>query len=173
MNKMSAAKSCARTFPFMEKQQERKAVEWGDYLFASFFILHIPIALVIPPQFLFPSDYFPAFVKNLLLENIEKTRDPILSTYLLPERPAWILAIFAMEVFLQVPFFFYAAFCLLTGRRFVKSGIAYCVHVLTTNALIVAHIITQPATTEEIAGWLFTYAPFWMIPLLFMIELLQ
>jgi hypothetical protein len=167
---MSKSKSDAVEKP--QTQTDRKEVEAGDYLYLAFFLFHIPISLLFPPQFLLPTQYIPQFAKDLLIDTIKQSKDPILKLFLDDPIPPWILAIFGMEI-LQVPFFVYAVYCLYTGRKFKKLGIAYCVHVLTTNVICIAHIISQNATIEEIVGWNMTYAPFWMIPLLFLVELVN
>jgi hypothetical protein len=149
-----------------------KKVNWGDYLYLLFFLVHIPITLLIPPQFIFSPQSIPTFARNIVLENIEKTRDPILSFLLDSTIPGWIVSIFTLELVFQLPFFCYACYCLFVGKRFTILGICYCVHVLTTNAIIIGYIVTLDASPKQIVQWCFIYFPFWIIPFLFLIELL-
>ncbi len=150
-----------------------KERDWSDYVYLIFFVLHIPITLIIPPQFILPKEYIPKLFQQLLLDNINSTKDPILSLYLQDPVPAWIMTIFATEIIFQLPFFVYASYCLYKNQPCKVTSLLYCAHVLTTNAIVVSYILQQEATVDQLMKWLFTYAPFTLIPFLYLLDILQ
>jgi hypothetical protein len=80
-----------------------------DRLFIVYFVAHIPITLLFASQVVFfDAPWIPSVMKSILKSAVELSNDPLLLMGLVKEkREPWMISFFAMELFLQVPFFFY------------------------------------------------------------------
>uniref|UniRef100_A0A8C7EE20 Transmembrane protein 97 n=1 Tax=Nothoprocta perdicaria TaxID=30464 RepID=A0A8C7EE20_NOTPE len=90
-----------------------------EWLFALYFLSHIPITLMIDLQPLLPAaGLYPESVK-LLQWYAVTFRDPMMM-----QPPEWFKSFIFCEAFLQLPFFPVAAYAFLKG--WYKSGRATC-----------------------------------------------
>ncbi|KAJ7309051.1 hypothetical protein JRQ81_008342 [Phrynocephalus forsythii] len=145
-----------------------RALEW---VFALYFLTHIPITVFIDLQALLP-DFYPTALRQLLTWYTAAFKDP-----LMVDPPPWFQSFIYCECFLQLPFFPVAAYAFWKGkRRWIRTpAIVYAAHVATTLLPILAHFLFQdfshakpagPETLPERLTLLAFYFPYLLIPLL-------
>lgn len=82
-----------------------------DYVFIGFFLFHIPMTLFLNSQYFFPASFYPSFILEFTEKYIKATQDPFAI-----DKPLWFRSIMAVEVFIDLPFFFVAIYALLKGK---------------------------------------------------------
>ncbi|KAM7139672.1 sigma intracellular receptor 2 isoform 1-T1 [Macrochelys suwanniensis] len=152
------------------------AVEW---VFALYFLTHIPITLIIDLQALLPgAGIYPPSLMELLKWYAVTFKDPMML-----EPPAWFKSFIYCEAFLQMPFFPIAAYAFLKGGcKWIRTpAIIYSTHVATTVFSILAHILFHdfsaskhqgPETQQERLTLVAIYAPYLLIPILILFTML-
>lgn len=101
------------------------------WLLIVFFATHIPITIVVDSQVVFPRHLYPHWAKALFDFHLESNMDFLFRDCrtLYP----YVRWIGACEVFLQLPFFFYAILMLWKKSNAIRvPAIVYCSHVITT-----------------------------------------
>jgi hypothetical protein len=142
----------------------------GDLLFFIYFLVHIPVTLIMSPQVVFGFDA--NGFGFLLKQSVDQTKDPILALALLPQVPAWVKGVMGAELFFQLPFFFHAIDRLLRNRKIGTIGVVYSSHALTSMIIVLAHINSVPSTQEQWLQWQSMYVAFWLVPVLFLMKIL-
>ncbi|NXG34805.1 SGMR2 protein, partial [Dromaius novaehollandiae] len=150
-----------------------------EWVFAVYFLSHIPITLMIDLQALLPgAGIYPESLTELLQWYAVTFRDPMMI-----QPPEWFKSFVFCEAFLQMPFFPIAAYAFLKGGcKWIRTpAIIYSSHVATTLLPIIAHILFHdfsksehlgPQTQRERLILLSVYAPYLLIPLLILFTML-
>ncbi|NWI12953.1 SGMR2 protein, partial [Crypturellus soui] len=149
-----------------------------EWLFALYFLSHIPITVLIDLQPLLPGGLYPESLTELLQWYAVTFRDPMML-----QPPEWFKSFIFCEAFLQLPFFPIAAYAFLKGGcKWIRTpAIIYSSHVATTLLAILAHILfhdfshsehSGPRTQRERLLLLSIYAPYLLIPLLMLFTML-
>ncbi|XP_013416577.1 sigma intracellular receptor 2 isoform X1 [Lingula anatina] len=149
-----------------------RVLEW---IFFLYFVVHIPIGILFDSQAVYPGWMYPTFVKDAVSWYGKTMKDPMML-----EPPAWYQAFCMCEQFLQLPFFFAAAYAFYKGNcGWVRMpAIIYSAHVVTTLVAILYHIAMHdfsqskypgPSTMMERLTLISIYLPFFVIPLLLLI----
>jgi hypothetical protein len=85
-----------------------------DWIFFCYFTSHIPITLFIDLQALYPQWIIPEILKKVYASYVYTMGDPFMDM----SRPLayWFRSFAYCEAFLQLPFFFFAAYGVLKGK---------------------------------------------------------
>ena len=131
-------------------------------LYLGYFISHIPITLCVDMQALF-GQYYPEPLRNLFAWYSSTYHDVLMA----PPSPIWLQSFITCEVFLQLPFFFYATRALWNRDNSIRVPmIIYGTHVATTVLPILAELLHSPElTASEVMILLSFYVPYLLIPL--------
>ncbi|KAI8893826.1 transmembrane protein 6/97 [Globomyces pollinis-pini] len=131
-----------------------------DLMVFSFFLCHIPITILFAPQVVLPPDmrdvWIPESFKLILLNSVELTGDPILAMAI-HGRPTWIAWVMAGELLFQLPFFFYACYCLMKNVDMRMACVVYTTHVLTTMMPVVGQLMSSSGEWKQVIGWQLMY----------------
>lgn len=86
-----------------------------DWIFFCYFTSHIPITLLIDLQSLYPEWIIPDILKKVYTAYVQTVGDPFMDT----SRPLayWFRSFSLCEAFLQLPFFFFAAYGVFKGIK--------------------------------------------------------
>ncbi|BFZ18702.1 hypothetical protein BsWGS_21741 [Bradybaena similaris] len=150
-----------------------------DVIFFIYFLTHIPIALFVDFQGLFPSEYYHQQLVALKEWYCKEFRDPMMML-----APAWYKSLIVCELF-QFPFFFVAAYGFFKGAQNSKwlrlPCIIYGSHVATTLAPIIAHVLLHDFSNEKLPSprnfderlfLLSIYSPYFLIPVALVLDAL-
>jgi hypothetical protein len=134
--------------------------QWLRYLFLFYFVSHIPITLMMDLQAIF-GEYYPQPLQEIATWYIVTYRDPLMR-----DLPVWFRSFIWCELFVQLPFFFFATAALINKWNSIRiPGIIYGVHVATTLVPILSEFIFTPFLTETekltLVGF---YYPYFLIP---------
>ncbi|XP_026566079.1 sigma intracellular receptor 2 [Pseudonaja textilis] len=170
-----------RSFPALasatdteEAMAMSRVLEW---IFAFYFLTHIPITLFLDLQPLLPGVY-PSALSDAMTWYTATFKDPLLAS---PE--PWFLSLLYFEAFLQLFFFPVAAYAFWKGNcKWIRIPvIIYTTHVITAVAPCLAHIlfadfsnakVPTPRTLQERLTVSAFYAPFLAISLAMMLFVL-
>lgn len=149
-----------------------------DIVFFLYFLTHIPIAMFVDSQAVFPERFYPQKLIDLKNWYCQEFRDPMMM-----EPPAWFQAFCLCEMFLQFPFFFVAAYAYLKGAskaRWIRLPvIIYASHVATTLLAIFHHTLRHdfskskypgPRNMEERLQLCAIYSPFFLVPVMILFD---
>ncbi|XP_004450017.3 sigma intracellular receptor 2 [Dasypus novemcinctus] len=156
-----------------------RSLEW---LLGFYFLSHIPITLFIDLQAVLPRELYPVELRNLLSWYTKEFRDPLLQ-----DPPTWFKSFLFCELVFQLPFFPFATYAFFKGGcKWIRiPAIIYSVHVLTTLIPILSEILfgefskaagfkgQGPKTLHERLTLLSVYAPYFLIPLMLLLFMLQ
>lgn len=92
-----------------------------DILFILYFLLHIPITLIVDTQCIFPSTLFPAWAQQLTHDWIRDYDDQLVAT-----KPIWFQSFIWAELIFHIPYFFVAIYAFTKGQLTVKHTV--CQH---------------------------------------------
>ncbi|XP_008177083.2 sigma intracellular receptor 2 [Chrysemys picta bellii] len=150
-----------------------------EWVFALYFLTHIPITLIIDLQpLVHGAGIYPQSLAELLKWYAVTFKDPMML-----EPPPWFKSFICCEAALQLPFFPFAAYAFLKGGcKWIRTpAMIYSSHVATTVFPILAHILFHdfsaskhqgPETQQERLTLLFFYAPYLLIPILLLFTML-
>ncbi|KAJ3210371.1 Transmembrane protein 97 [Dinochytrium kinnereticum] len=142
--KTSAIKSTSR--PFSKRPL--------DLLFLFYFVIHVPITLLIDIQPLSPPTLHPPAIKALMNTYLNISGDFLMAT-----SPTWFLSILWCELLIQFPFFFYAIHGIWTDSPHMRvASVAYAGHVLTTMVPILVSFAASGELQTERQRMTFGYA---------------
>jgi hypothetical protein len=149
--------------------------EWFRWLLLVYFITHIPITIFIDAQVVFDRAYFPQFARDLFDFHLRANQDFLFagcrSSY------PYVRWIGACEVFLQLPFFFYAVWGLWNKRNEMRiPAIIYCTHVPTTVIPAWADFLQNPAAPPALSARLqlfALYGIYFVIPCVWLLSLVS
>eukprot|EP00210_Caulerpa_lentillifera_P007314 g6991.t1 len=140
-----------------------------DSLTLLFFIVHLPVSVIVDSQVLFPTKWYPKWATDIVEDYITDSGDPLMSN---PE--LWFASLVACELVFQVPFFVCGVWCYLTKQCWIRiPAILYSVHTCTTMIPIVSTLIIKAMTLNpdsndsnfNLGQMLMTYIPFFLLPL--------
>ncbi|CAM6092500.1 unnamed protein product [Calypogeia fissa] len=138
----------------------------GDALLALFFFLHLPIMILIDGQTVFPKDWYPAFLKDVVRFHITTNGD-----YLVRDLPPFFMGLIFCEFAIQLPLHAACGYAFVTGKKWGRmAGIIYGVHTATTLVPILADILASQEPTRFTL--LAIYLPYLVIPLIVVARLL-
>uniref|UniRef100_A0A8C6YBN2 Transmembrane protein 97 n=1 Tax=Naja naja TaxID=35670 RepID=A0A8C6YBN2_NAJNA len=158
-----------RSFPALASSTETeeamavaRVLEW---IFAFYFLTHIPITLFIDLQPLLPGVH-PSALSDVMTWYIATFKDPLMSS---PE--PWFLSFLYLEALLQLSFFPIAAYAFWKGNcKWIRIPvIIYTTHVITVVVACLVHILftdfsnakaPTPRTLQERLTVAAFYAPF-------------
>ncbi|GFR65570.1 transmembrane protein 97 [Elysia marginata] len=151
-----------------------------DVLFFFYFFTHIPIAVFMDAQSVFPSHYFPRQFVSVREWYCDTYRDAMMAN-----PPAWFQSLVFCEMFVQLPFFFVASYGFFKGAKACKwlrmPCIVYGSHVATTLIPIVAHVLFHDFSSSKVPGprnlrerltLISIYSPYFVIPILLVLDAL-
>lgn len=129
-------------------------------LFLGYFVLHIPITILIDLQGLY-ADYYPDILRNIVIWYCNEFGD-----FLMQNPPTWFQSFLLCEMIFQLPFFFIAIYGLYYGKNWLRTpSIAYAAHVSTTVFAIISEFMrSQILSTEKKILLTLIYCPFLLIP---------
>ncbi|KAL3756045.1 hypothetical protein ACHAWU_002624 [Discostella pseudostelligera] len=149
--------------------------------FLCFFLSHIPITLVIDGQAFFPRRFYPQVLRDVVDWYAITFKDKLMTH---PPQP-WFTSLVAIEILLQMPFFFVAVYAILqkqkndtntlnqNGRSIIEGNgifrslcMVYGSSTATSLIPIFASILTDDGTTLREKGILLCfYFPYFIFPL--------
>ncbi|XP_064618496.1 sigma intracellular receptor 2-like [Lineus longissimus] len=151
-----------------------------DWLFAIYFITHIPIAIFFDSQMLLPSWLYPEVARNTVLWYSKEYKDPMVVA-----APVWFKSFIVCEITMQLPFFFFGAYAFVKGGcRWIRTPLLiYASHVVTTMLPIMAHIMLHdfskdepklpgPSSLEDRLVVLAIYSAYFIIPVMMILRML-
>ncbi|ORY41849.1 hypothetical protein BCR33DRAFT_718526 [Rhizoclosmatium globosum] len=112
----------------------------GDIAIILFFILHIPITILMATQIILPeftAAYFPSFAIQAAQDYIRDSQD-----FLVMERALWFQSTVWCEWLVQFPFYVYLIYALVVDSKHVRTaGIVYATHTCTILVPIVYEMV--------------------------------
>jgi len=115
-----------------------------DAVIFVYFVLHVPITVLMDAQAVFPASFYPGFLRGVLAWYLETTCDPIMGGAT-GRVPRWAFGIMCIEVTGQFACFFLGAHALWHRKPWFRTlGLAYGTHVATTLVPILAHLLLEP-----------------------------
>ncbi|XP_034996118.1 sigma intracellular receptor 2 [Zootoca vivipara] len=149
-----------------------------EWIFAFYFLTHIPITLLVDLQSLPGAGFYPRSLKELTTWYTVAFKDPMMQ-----DPPAWFRAFIFCEAFLQLPFFPIAAYAFWKGNcKWIRiPAIIYATHVMTTLLPIFGHVLFNdfsrskhpaPQTLHERLTLCAIYSPYFLIPCLILLTML-
>lgn len=154
-----------------------KVLNPWDAIVYAYFLSHIPATLLIDAQALSVpvGAWHPAFARNALKAYCETLADPLMCS----STPAsWFVAIIAVEVALQLPFFFVVLQFWSLRPRWLRLGLmVYSAHVATTLVPIYGELLgalcAGALTGTQAAALSAIYSPYLLVPLALLIDALR
>jgi len=155
-----------------------------DLVYFIFFVMHIPITLLLDLQYLYPASLAPAPLRKLLLYYVGMSNDPLVGglagVFGNNAHLDWFKSFICVEAFFQLPVFFLGARALYKGsRKIYVLLIIYgastatttlpCLYTTLTTPQTSAHTITHgivSVTFEQRILLLSGYVPFLVLPLI-------
>ncbi|XP_066492649.1 sigma intracellular receptor 2 [Tiliqua scincoides] len=148
-----------------------------EWLFAFYFLTHIPITLCVDLQGLLPGLY-PEVLTQWFKWYTASAKDSLMAN-----PPAWFRSFVYCEAFFQFPFFFVATYAFFKGScKWIRTpAIIYSTHVVTSLVPILAHVLfadfskskhPSPKLLQERLYLSAIYLPYLLIPLLLLCTML-
>ncbi|XP_061460864.1 sigma intracellular receptor 2 [Rhineura floridana] len=149
-----------------------------EWIFAFYFLTHIPVTVLLDMQLLLGPLFYPPSLTEFRTWYVTKFKDPIML-----EPPSWFTPFMFCEAFLQLPFFPVAAYAFWKGNcKWIRiPAIIYATHVITTLLPILAYILLNdflsckypsPQTVQERVTLFAVYSPYLVIPCLILCVML-
>ncbi|KAJ6619956.1 transmembrane protein 6/97 [Mycena sp. CBHHK59/15] len=158
-----------------------------DFLYFSFFLIHIPASLCMDFQPLYPPALVPRFLVQLSDFYIRTSNDPFIKgAYGLGADPlVWFKTFVFLELVFQLPTFFLAARGLWNGsQKIYVLMLVYAASTATTVLPCVTTILATPPPSpaalaqgiatlspDQRAMLLASYVPFFVVPLLMAVDM--
>ncbi|KAF5828798.1 transmembrane protein 6/97 [Dunaliella salina] len=131
-----------------------------EHVFIIWFVLHIPITLLVDAQSLLPSSWFPPFAKQLVRWHVETNSDWLVGT-----NPLWFKSLIGAELLFQLPCFVLLAMGLVKRKRWTRTlSIVYGIHAATTFIPITGEILFGRPMTPESIKLAAIYLPYLVMP---------
>jgi hypothetical protein len=141
-----------------------------DNIFLFYFLLHIPIAILIDSQAIVQDRkaVFPAFAVKLVDNYVRDFGDFLVGT-----NPVWFQSLVWAEQLVQLPFFIVAIYAFIKCRNWIRiPALIYGAHVVTVMIPIMAEILWAPhlptANKLKLVG---VYGPWVILPLLLLLKM--
>lgn len=138
-------------------------VSFLDKIYAYYFMIHIPISLLVDSAIAVPPEWWLPFQKTLAGIQINDNKDALFAA-----RPIWLQSFVWVEILIQVPFFAWAAGKLLQGNERVWVGmVIYGIEAaITTFACLIEVFYLEGLTRPEHIKLIGLYLPTFIIPLI-------
>lgn len=141
-----------------------------DTFYYWYFIIHIPVTLVMDLTMVVPQKWQPSWQQALAAFHINTNKD-----FLLQEMPLWLQVSAMFELFVQLPIFFIAARALLRNcQKVYVLMTVYGFNAFFTTLLCLAYAWrdgpSHGLTDGELTNLLGLYTPYCLIPLFMMID---
>lgn len=141
-----------------------------DTFYFWYFILHIPITLLVDSTIVIPQEYQLSLQKAFLGFHLAQNKD-----FLLEELPLWLRVSGAFEVFVQLPIFFAAAWSLRRGcSKIYVVMTVYGFNAFFTTLLCLCYVYSEAEghglSSGEMYQLLALYVPYFAIPLFMMVD---
>ena len=148
-----------------------------DVCVYAYFLSHIPATLLVDAQALFSpvGAWHPAFARDALRSYCAALADPLMCA---AQPSPWFVAIIAIEVCAQLPFFVVVLRCWAARPRWLRLGLlVYGGHVATTLVPIYGELIgalrAGAITSAQAAALSAIYAPYLLMPLALLLGALR
>lgn len=142
-----------------------------DWVVILFFVSHIPATMCVDGQALL-GQYYPAPLKRMLAWYVDTYADPLMG-----DPQPWFVSIVLVEVLLQLPFFFVAAYAWIKRCEWIRTPVLiYAAHVATTLVPILGTLINPPATSHiqptpsQRGALVAIYLPYLLVPLAILVR---
>lgn len=142
----------------------------ADTFYFLYFLLHIPITILIDSSLVISKEYLFPFQRDLIEFHITSNKDFLL------ENPPFLLVIFGwIEVLFQLPFFFIGAYYLYKRNPKIELYIAfYGLEASLTTMYCICYVFllgkTFDLTNLEINKLVFVYLPTFVIPFCMLLD---
>ncbi|XP_064612238.1 sigma intracellular receptor 2-like [Liolophura sinensis] len=149
-----------------------------DVVWCLYFATHIPITIFVDSQALFSSTYYPDALVELKTWYTREFKDCLMA-----DPTAWFLSFVVCEMLIQFPYILVATYAFFKGPRACPwiriPNMIYSSHVITTLVAIGFHIMLHdasqskvpcPKTQKERLTLLAIYSPYFIIPLLMLLD---
>ncbi|KAI9483414.1 MAG: hypothetical protein EXX96DRAFT_558130 [Benjaminiella poitrasii] len=144
-----------------------------DWILFCYFTSHIPITIFFDLQNLYPEWLLPKFFSQVNATYVAFLADPFMD----PSRTTmwWFKGFSLCEAFLQLPFFFFAAYGVFKDKSWVRLPLAvYGAHVMTTVIPCLVEILFNQEhyglTDIQRNCILGLYFPYFLIPLVGLVD---
>ncbi|GMM45474.1 Ema19 protein [Pichia kluyveri] len=145
-----------------------------DTVYFIYFLIHIPITLLMDATFVIPTKYQINIQKTLSEFHIEQNKD-----FLAIETPLWIQIFVLFELIFQVPIFFYAVYHYLNNNKSFKFKswiylVIYGFNAGFTTLVCFIYVIMEGnnygLNNKELINLLSLYTPTMLLPFYMMID---
>lgn len=144
-----------------------------DRFYFWYFIVHIPITVLIDSSLVIPSEYLPSISQKLLELHINTNKD-----FLIVLRPIWLQVFGAVELLFQLPLFVVGAYLLYKKSKSVfPYMLLYGFNASFTTTVCIAFILHDSpiygflrGQTAQLAA---VYLPYFIIPFIIMVDYLR
>ncbi|KAI9272578.1 transmembrane protein 6/97 [Sporodiniella umbellata] len=142
-----------------------------DLIYFIYFATHIPTTVLIDFQAFCPTQYVPQVLLDLSTFYKTTYKDPLMGS---TEPLYWFLSFIAVELLIQLPFFFVACYGLMKDSKYIRLPLAvYAAHVTTTVLPTLAEVMLNPkhqlAKQERWTLFAF-YFPYFILPLIMLFD---
>ncbi|CAJ0842123.1 3447_t:CDS:2 [Entrophospora sp. SA101] len=139
-----------------------------DFIYFIYFVTHIPPALLDTTS-IYPETILPSFLSSINKWYIENFNDPLYTTTRI-----WFKSFLFCELFLQLPFFFYASISLWKGDKSIRLLLLiYASHTATTTLACISELMfgSNEGLSESQRNFLLmAYTPYLILPLIMIID---
>lgn len=144
-----------------------------DKFYLWYFLVHIPITLLVDASLVIPREYLPSISLKLLELHISTNKD-----FLLVQLPLWLQAFGAVELFFQLPLFVIGAYCLyIKSRAIYPYMLLYGFNASFTTAICIVHVFydghTYGLLEAQVKQLILVYVPYFAIPFLMLVDYLN
>lgn len=141
-----------------------------DWFYFWYFVIHVPITVLIDSCLIIPKDWQFPIQKTLVLFHIAANNDFLLDTL-----PLWLQVFGLVELVFQLPLFIYAAFKLYHNAKSIYPWlIIYGFNASFTTLVCLVYVIAEGEahglTPTEVYGLFGLYLPYFLIPLFMLID---
>lgn len=141
-----------------------------DKFYFAYFLLHIPITLLIDSCLVIPREYRLDIQNQLADFHISTNKD-----FLLADPPLWLQIFGVFELFFQLPFFAVGACGLWQQWRSIYVGLTvYGFNAFLTTLVCLVYIeaegVSNGLSNNEVVSLSGMYTPYLLIPLVMMID---
>ncbi|KAK0550554.1 hypothetical protein OC845_002607 [Tilletia horrida] len=148
-----------------------------DAFYVVFLSFHLIASLLVDGQAFYPPKLVPAALKQVLLDYIRDSNDPLIQSAQSPKY-VWFWSALVLEFVIQVPCFAVGAWALAKDdRRVYPLMIAYaaCAGVTTFQCLLTVLIGAERATLtdQQLRFILNSYVPFFAIPTFMLFDMVR
>lgn len=156
--------------PVTTKSLHISTMNWRDTFYYWYFILHIPITILIDSCLVFPRDSR-HWVQNMIVDfHVHFNRD-----FLLKSPPLWLHVFGIFEVYFQLPVFFIAAWLLRRGSKTVYLLMTiYGFNAFFTTVVCLTYVMAKSEahglSNEDKMNLFSLYLPYVVLPGFMMVD---